>query len=116
MAGVLIRERDIKRLGLTSKQREELKKMAEERHRDPLPPPPNGSISISEASRRYNIPQPTISRWVRKGFIIVIQDTGWAKYIGQEQMAELAANYARDPGRGKWTIKKVADENRNNNR
>jgi excisionase family DNA binding protein len=60
------------------------------------------SIWISEASRMYNIPDPTIVRWVAKG---IIQRLGTDKnkvLIDQADIAYCAEIYQTHRGQGKW--------------
>lgn len=73
--------------------------------RQPKPAPPEGGISLSEAERRYGIPNPTISRWVRKGYIPVLLRTNKELYIDETVIAKLAKAYQENPGQGKRTIK-----------
>lgn len=66
------------------------------------------SIGIREASREYNIPQPTISRWVRAGYIAVI-GTGprRQKLLDKADVAFCAYIYHnREGGQGKWLFSK----------
>ena len=121
MAGVLLRHEDIDHLSfLSSKEKDKLKMvidtLANNRKRESAPPAPEGGISLRAASRKYGIPNQTLSRWVKKGLIPTITRTRNELYADELALAEQAAEYLKNPGRGKWTIKKVADENRNNNK
>jgi hypothetical protein len=75
------------------------------RRRPPRPPAPTGGISISEGSRRYNIPHPTISRWVSNGYIPILLRTRYELFIQESRLAELAVVYQGNPGRGSWAVK-----------
>jgi hypothetical protein len=77
----------------------------ESRRRTPRPPAPAGGISISVGSRRYNIPHPTISRWVSNGYIPVLLRTRYELFIQESRLAELAVVYQGNPGRGSWAVK-----------
>lgn len=73
--------------------------------KEPRPPAPEGGISLSEGSRRYNIPHPTISRWVSNGYIPVLLRTRYELFIQESRLAELAVVYQGNPGRGSWAVK-----------
>jgi predicted site-specific integrase-resolvase len=60
-------------------------------------------IGIGEASRKYKIAQPTISRWVQKGYITIIEQEGQKVLINEADVARMAAFYASRPGRGRRT-------------
>ena len=66
---------------------------------------PEGGISQSEASRKYDIPQQTISRWVLKGYIPVLLRTNKEVYISEASLKELVKRYKENPGQGKKTAK-----------
>lgn len=66
---------------------------------------PEGGISLSAARRKYKIPQPTISRWVSRGYIPVLVRTNKELYIDEDAIARLAGVYHQNPGQGKRTIK-----------
>jgi hypothetical protein len=74
--------------------------------RQPCPPPPEGGISQSAGARKYNILQPTISRWVQKGYLPLIAATSKEKYVDEKRLAELARIYHASSGQGKGTLKK----------
>lgn len=60
-------------------------------------------ISMSEAARRYNVKQQTISRWVRDGMIERLGVDGRQVLVDEAQMATAAAIYnASGGGQGKW--------------
>ncbi len=62
---------------------------------------------ISRAAREYGIPQPTISKWVRKGLIRILGRDGNKKLIDSADVAYCAEIYRRRGGRGRWLF----DEN-----
>jgi len=49
-------------------------------------------LSMSEASRKYNISQPTFSRWASLGFITVLE-RGWKVLLDEADVAYCAAVY-----------------------
>lgn len=60
------------------------------------------AISIGNASRKYNIPHPTISRWVKRG---LVEQLGMDKnrvLIDEADIAYCAEISSHRPGRGKW--------------
>jgi hypothetical protein len=59
-------------------------------------------ISIREASVRFGIPNPTISRWVKKGYIKVLGHEGRRVFIDLADISYCAGVYLKNPGRGKW--------------
>lgn len=64
-------------------------------------------ISISEAARKYNIPQQTISRWAQKGFIARLGTQGRKTLIDESHIATRAALYHKfKGGQGKWIFDK----------
>jgi hypothetical protein len=83
-------------------------KMAEKdiinRRRQPAPPPPKGGISIRAAGRKYNVDFRLVSTWVKRGLISVLLETPNNKFVEEKKVAELAAKYNTNPGRGKRTI------------
>lgn len=50
------------------------------------------SISISEASRKYNVPHQNFSRWAKVGYIHVLE-RGWKVLIDEGDVAYCAAVY-----------------------
>ena len=84
-----------------------IKKMAKQRQRPERQPAPEGSISIREAARKYDVDFRTISRWVSKGYIpTVLRTNNWV-YIEEKALKELVVKYKQEPGRGKKTIKRI---------
>jgi hypothetical protein len=84
-----------------------------QRKRNPPLPRPTGGISISEAERKYNIPNPTISRWVQKGYIPVLAKNSWIKYIDEHILSVVIDKYLKNPGKGKRTVKNELDKTSN---
>ncbi len=68
-------------------------------------PAPTGGISIRGASRKYGVDHSTISRWAKKGYITVLLRTDYETYIDESNAANVIAEYKKDPGRGKYTLK-----------
>ena len=60
------------------------------------------SISISDAAREYDIPNPTIVRWVAKGIIKRLGTDKNKVLIDHADMAYCAEVYHSHRGRGKW--------------
>ena len=60
------------------------------------------SIWISDASRKYDIPNQTIVRWVAKGIIIRLGTDKNKVLIDQADVAYCAEIYHAHPGQGKW--------------
>lgn len=78
----------------------------ESRRRTPRPPAPAGGISIRAAARKYGIADITIRRWIKKGFVSVIpSESKYEKFVKEARIAELAAAYHSNPGRGTWAVK-----------
>lgn len=64
-------------------------------------------IHVAAAARKYDVPQPTISRWVKKGFIPVIGKDGPQKLLLDESYVAYCAHvYCLAPGSGKWAFTK----------
>jgi hypothetical protein len=61
------------------------------------------SIGVREAERKYGIPNPTISRWVKKGYIRILEIGGHGRptMIDEADIAFCAEIYRSDPGQGK---------------
>ena len=72
--------------------------------REPRPPVPEGGISLSEAERKYKMPNPTISRWVKRGYIPILLRTNRELYIDEAKLVEVIRRYKQNPGQGKKTI------------
>jgi len=75
--------------------------------RQPKPPAPEGGISLSSAERKYKVPNPTISRWVKKGYIPILLRTKKELYIHEKILADVIKQYLVNPGQGKRTIKNI---------
>lgn len=75
--------------------------------RQPPPPAPKGGICLMEAERKYRIPNPTISRWVKRGYIPVLLRTKKELYIDEAKLIEVVSLYKESPGQGKRTIRQL---------
>jgi len=51
------------------------------------------AISLSEAARRYGVPQPLLSRWVKWGLIRFLGREGKEYRVSAEDVRRLAAVY-----------------------
>lgn len=69
------------------------------------PPPPPGSISLSAATRKYNVYLSTIQRWVKRGLIPVVLRSRRYKYIDESKLVETIKRYRKNPGQGKQTLR-----------
>jgi predicted site-specific integrase-resolvase len=60
------------------------------------------TLGIAEASRKYNIPNPTLSRWSRSGYIKRVGHEGQKVLLDESDVAYCAAVYRQqDGGQGK---------------
>ncbi len=50
-------------------------------------------IGVNEAARAYNIPKPTISRWIKRGLISKLDRRGQRLFISMGDIAYCAAVY-----------------------
>lgn len=57
-------------------------------------------ISVAQAGRKYGIPQPTISRWMKKGYIQIIRAEGQKVFLDHADIAFCARLYKENPGQG----------------
>jgi len=73
--------------------------------RQPRLPPPEGGICLRQASRKYGVPNPTLSIWVKKGYIPILLRTKNELYVDESKLAELIRLYLTSPGQGKNTLK-----------
>lgn len=55
-------------------------------------------LGIAEAARKYSIPHPTISRWVRRGLIAVLDRDGQKVLINEQDIAYCAYIYHNNGG------------------
>lgn len=74
--------------------------------REKINKPENG-ITISDASRKYKIPNSTISGWIKNGFIPVVKETGKQKYIDNNVIKCIAEQYKKGQGRGNRQILQI---------
>ena len=58
-------------------------------------------IWATEAARKYNVLQSTISRWARLGYIARLDDDGYRVYLDEQDVAYCAAIYQERGGQGK---------------
>lgn len=79
--------------------------------RQPAPPAPKGGIGIRAAGRKCEIANPTISAWVKKGYIPVILRTKNTLYIDESELLKVVELYKKNPGQGKNTLKKLLNSN-----
>jgi hypothetical protein len=64
-------------------------------------------IGVREASRKYGIPNQTISRWLSKGYIKLLYAEGQKKYLSEQDVAYCADIYQSSGGKqGKWLMSK----------
>jgi len=63
-------------------------------------------IHIGEASRKYDIPNPTITRWKHKGFLKVLGTDGQKILLDESYVAYCAYVYCQSPGSGRWAFTK----------
>lgn len=59
-------------------------------------------INLREAGRKYGIPGPTISRWVKKGLIAKIGQNGQRVLLDEADVAYCATIYKTSGSQGKW--------------
>jgi hypothetical protein len=72
--------------------------------RQPKPEPPEGGISLRAAERKYGIPNGTLCRWAKRGFIpILLRTKNWL-YVDEAKLVEVIQRYKQNPGQGKKTI------------
>jgi hypothetical protein len=66
---------------------------------------PEGGISQSEPSQKYDVAQTTISGWVLKGYVPALLRTSKEVYIDEAILAEVIECYKSSPGQGRKTVK-----------
>lgn len=59
-------------------------------------------ISVREASREFDIPAPTLSRWATRGIIKILERTEREVYLDKADVAYSAEIYKERSGSGKW--------------
>ena len=59
------------------------------------------AIHISAAARKYNVPAPTITRWVKRGLIQIVGSDKNRLLIDEADIAYCATIRAERPGQGK---------------
>ena len=72
--------------------------------------PPEGGISLREASRRYGVPNATLSGWVKLGYLDFIEVTTKPKFFLETEVSHLAEIHNKAKGKGKRTIEKYLRE------
>jgi len=77
-------------------RKEDLPEYSQFKHLENIP------ISISDAEGKYGVPNPTIVRWIKRGFIKVIRVEGRKKMIDERDIAYCAYIYKKNKGQGKW--------------
>jgi hypothetical protein len=70
---------------------------------------PVGGITLRQASRKYQMNLTTIWNWVKAGYIPVLVRTKSEIYISESTTKTLVDAFKKQPGRGKWTIKKIIE-------
>ena len=78
--------------------------------RQPNPPAPDGGISVRDAGRKYGIPHPTISRWIKKGYCPILLKTKSQLYVDEAQLIQLVNIYKSSPGQGKYTVRQMLNK------
>lgn len=71
-------------------------------------PPAGSRITLSEAARRYAIPQPTLNRWALRGYIRTLEEPkapGAPRYVDEHDVASVVGAYRMEPGQGKRTVR-----------
>ncbi|OQY29036.1 MAG: hypothetical protein B6243_11555 [Anaerolineaceae bacterium 4572_5.2] len=63
-------------------------------------------IWTSEAARKYDIHQQTLSRWVQAGYIQKIDSDGYKNYLNEQDVAYCVAVYEKRKGVGKRAFNK----------
>ena len=61
--------------------------------RQPAPPPPAGGICLREASRKYSVSHPTLSRRVKDGTLRVLARTKNWLYIDETELRKFLENH-----------------------
>lgn len=62
-------------------------------------------LLVSEASRKYSVPQGTISGWIKSGHIAVLDRSTRRTWIDEADIAYCAAIYHANPGQGRWLFR-----------
>lgn len=79
--------------------------------RQPRPPAPKDGISYMEAERKYGIRHGTIARWVKQGYIKILKNTSRETFISETQLQEIAKEYKKNPGQGRFTLRYLFGKN-----
>lgn len=109
---VKIGEEELERFKVTDKRTwEMINELREKRRREPAPAPPKGGISLRAASRKYRVPQTTISSWIKSAFLPVLLRTNVRVYVDENQLLELVRVRANNTGRGNRSVSKAVRNN-----
>ncbi len=57
---------------------------------------------MRKAEEKYGVPSPTISSWVKKGYITLLGNEGNKKFLDEQDVAYCAKVYHARRGQGKW--------------
>jgi hypothetical protein len=85
------------------------------RKRQPRIPAPKGGISLSAAQNKYGVPNPTICRWAKKGYLPILMKTRFETFVDENYCAKLAEAYKTDPRQGSWVVKRLVQQLQHNN-
>ena len=58
-------------------------------------------VSVSDASKKYGVPQPTLGSWAKLGYIKRLNDDGYRVYLNEQDVAYCASVYEDRKGQGK---------------
>jgi predicted site-specific integrase-resolvase len=61
-------------------------------------------IHVAEAARKYNVHQPSITRWKQKGFIKVLRQEGQKIYLDESYVAYCVYVFHQAGGQGGWAF------------
>jgi hypothetical protein len=59
-------------------------------------------IWMMEASRKYDIPSSTLTRWINAGYISRLSNDGYRTFLDEADVAYCAEIYHKRSGQGKW--------------
>lgn len=60
-------------------------------------------ISLTDSAKKYGIPVPTTSRWIKKGILHIIRRGAHnTAFIDEAEIATIAKLYMTSGGQGKW--------------
>lgn len=61
-------------------------------------------IHVAEAGRKYNMPNPSITRWKQKGFIPVLRQEGNKLLLDESYVAYCVYVFRSIDGQGRWAF------------